>query len=154
MANRHTPLAARFEQSYIPEPNSGCWLWDATCDADGYGRIRRDGSTERAHRVSWSLYRGDLPDGVHVLHRCDTPQCVNPNHLFLGDNAKNIEDKRMKGRCNSPSGERQGLCRLTAQKVRAIREDLRSETMTAAAYGVSPTTVGDIRRGRTWRHIQ
>ena len=88
--------AERFAARYIPEPNTGCWLWLGWTDADGYGGFKIDGVTLKAHRVSWMLARGEMPK-LQVLHRCDTPGCVNPDHLFLGDNDTNIADKIRKG---------------------------------------------------------
>lgn len=93
----------RFESLFIPEPNSGCWLWLAS-DHRGYGCFKlgshRYGGfvTIYAHRVSWLLSGRALPAVARVLHKCDTPPCVNPDHLFLGSMADNNRDKALKGR--------------------------------------------------------
>jgi hypothetical protein len=97
-------LMERFEASYIPEPMSGCWLWLGLVTNDGYGRLKHDYKPLRAHRCAWMLFRGKIPNELHVLHRCDTPLCVNPDHLFLGTHGENMIDKARKGRCNVPSG--------------------------------------------------
>lgn len=96
----HVPdLHSRFEAKFIPEPNSGCWLWVGSTIPDGYGYFSvATNKNIGAHRVSWLLYRGSIPDGAHVLHRCDNPPCVNPDHLFLGDHAANVADRVAKGR--------------------------------------------------------
>ena len=84
-----------------PEPMTGCHLWIGGADPDGYGVISRQGrrgKQERAHRVAYELFVGPIPDGICVLHRCDTPACVNPEHLFLGTNLDNVRDRDAKGR--------------------------------------------------------
>lgn len=75
-----------------------CWIWTAATLHNGYGCFRTDYRTESAHRVAWQLFRGPIPDDMHVLHKCDVRCCVNPSHLFLGTNADNIRDRNAKGR--------------------------------------------------------
>lgn len=99
-------LLEAFEDNFIPEPNSGCWLWTGAIfkRRGGYGAFTHTPSNtivKRAHRVAWKLYKNmgfDLAKSVHVLHTCDNPICVNPDHLFLGDQISNMEDKSFKGR--------------------------------------------------------
>lgn len=91
-------LQERFDDMYCPEPNSGCWLWTASV-RHRYGSIRTSSTKcSSAHRVSWELHHGPIPEGICVLHRCDTPTCVNPDHLFLGTQLDNIKDRDQKGR--------------------------------------------------------
>jgi len=103
------PLAVRFEQKYITEPNTGCWIWIAALNNRGYGIIgrgaRQDGP-EPAHRISWELAYGPIPEGLHVLHKCDNPPCVNPHHLFLGTHGDNMRDSVIKGRANSEAARK------------------------------------------------
>lgn len=89
----------------IGEPDA-CWVWTGCRAKDGYGRLTRDGKSHTAHRIAWGFSNGPIPDGMHVLHRCDFPPCCNPAHLWIGTNADNVRDKTAKGRNNSPTGDR------------------------------------------------
>ncbi len=97
-------LEDRFNEKWTPEPFSGCWLWTAGVMVGGYGQIfirsLDDGRKkfDGAHRVSWRLFKGEIPEGMFVCHRCDTQSCVNPDHLFLGTAADNTRDSIQKGR--------------------------------------------------------
>ncbi len=90
-------ILERFEDKFILEPNTDCWLWIAGTSPRGYGRFKVDGKLEQAHRVSYELYVGPIPDGLWVLHRCDIYSCVNPEHLFLGTQQDNVDDMIAKG---------------------------------------------------------
>lgn len=92
------PLEPRFFDRIVPEPNTGCWLWTGAVDKDGYGQIKEHGKQVKAHRVSWKIHHGELPEFSVVCHQCDTPSCVNPAHLFLGTHADNMKDRDAKGR--------------------------------------------------------
>jgi hypothetical protein len=84
-------LVDRFEAKYIPEPNSGCWLWiGGTNGRDGYGRIRKNGKMESAHRISYELYKGQIPDGLDIDHLCRNHPCVNPDHLEAVTHQTNV----------------------------------------------------------------
>lgn len=98
---RSRPIEDRFWKRIVPEPNSGCWLWDGYTDQAGYGRIglgRRHAGMTGAHRLSLKIAGIDVPEDKLVLHRCDVPCCVNPDHLFVGTQADNIADMLKKGR--------------------------------------------------------
>jgi hypothetical protein len=95
-------LLEKFEARFIPEPMSGCWIWTAGCNGDGYGCIYDlDGRACSAHRVAWELFSGPIPEGIEVLHHCDNRPCVNWQHLFLGTQLDNIVDMVSKGRQRS-----------------------------------------------------
>ena len=148
MNNNKQPLGVRFDAQYVPVTESGCWLWVGATLRSGYGRIRAFGKGRLAHRVSWSLHNGILPDDADVLHRCDTPQCVNPQHLFLGDDRINVADRAKKGRNARNCGLRNGMGRLTDEQISRIRADPRPNAEVAAAHGISRTHVSAIRLGR------
>src|SRR6266852_45024 len=100
------PIRERFEALFVEEPNSGCWLWIGSQKANGKGRLyygiftRATPNWEKvfAHRASYELYIGPIPDGLFVCHRCDVTLCVNPDHLFLGTPLDNVLDCFAKGR--------------------------------------------------------
>lgn len=141
----------RFEEKYIPEPNSGCWLWTASLVANGYGHWWYLGRNERAHRASYLIHKGPIPQGMYVLHKCDTRCCVNPEHLFLGTHQDNMDDMAVKGR--TAKGCRQGFAKLTDQAVRDIRDSDLYGWQLADIYGVAKSVIDKARRGETWKHV-
>jgi len=88
------------------EKGPECWLWTAPTDTKGYGQLRVGGRLVMAHRLSWELANGAIPEGLCVLHRCDVAACVNPGHLFLGTKGDNNTDRHRKGRTVVPRGPR------------------------------------------------
>ena len=90
--------AIPWQERLIPEPNSGCWLWDGAVNNDGYGTIFRGGKQHKVHRLAWEEAHGPIPDGLNVCHTCDVPACCNPAHLFLGSQQDNMQDCLGKGR--------------------------------------------------------
>src|SRR5262245_6521392 len=133
------PWTERLEEKCMPEPNSGCWLWLAGT-YKGYGRLGVDGGSELAHRLMWKRERGSIPAGMHVLHKCDTPACINIDHLFLGTQADNNIDCAQKGRQQSR------FRRRNDNEVRAIRADQRPTKEIAVAYGLAERSVLGIRQ--------
>ncbi len=144
-------MLERFEAKYQRVTESGCWLWTAAIFPDrGYGSFAHP-TEQLAHRVAWLLYRGPIPVGAHVLHRCDVQACVNPDHLFLGDQDANMKDKARKGR--QTRGEASHNAKLTEQQVIAIRADKRTQVEIAKAYNVTQSTISDIALRLTWKHL-
>jgi len=88
----------RFMEKFLPEPFSGCWLWEGAVGDCNYGTMRLNGRKANAHRVAFILFNGPAPEGIEVMHTCDTPLCVNPRHLVLGTHAENMRDMVRKGR--------------------------------------------------------
>ena len=138
----------------------GCWEWAAYRDRDGYGTFSIQVGTFLAHRVSYMLFIGEIPDGMHVCHRCDNPPCVNPKHLFIGTRSDNMRDMAAKGRGARPPialGSKNGKSKLTELDVRKIIELSQMHTQTrrqiAQMFGVNRATVDGIVNGRTWKHV-
>lgn len=138
--------------------NTGCWEWLGYKDKDGYGQIGYLGQRHAAHRVSFILRNppGALPPGGVVRHKCDNPSCINPYHLEVGTHADNVEDKIRRGR--QPSGEEIANSKLTKDDVRYVKFLIESQYYVgmlrdlAAEYGVDPSTISNIKKGRTWKN--
>lgn len=146
-----TSIRERFSDSWIPEPNSGCWLWIGAVVANGYGSIKKGITSVRAHRAAWGLFRGPIPNRKCVLHKCDTPLCVNPDHLFLGSHSDNTFDMINKGR--QSEGEKHPASRLKEADVRSILASTGSESTLADKFHVSRATIYLIRNGKRWKHL-
>lgn len=148
----------RFESKYIPEPNSGCWLWEGAVNLDGYGRFRFRGKLIGAPRFSLMLYKEQENKNLCVLHSCDNPCCVNPEHLCFGTHKQNMEDRSKKGRLKVPNckGENHYASKLTDQEVREIKQSLnegKSCSELGVKYNIMPGVISNIKRGKTWKHI-
>jgi hypothetical protein len=143
-------LQQRVEKHSIPEPNSGCWLWTATYNRVGYGGIKVAGTMTVAHRASWQAFKGPIPIGAKVLHKCDNRACCNPAHLFLGTQQDNMDDMRAKGRSPDRRGARNGRSKLTTDQVRDIRSSVGTNASLAIQYGVAHQLISRIRRGEAW----
>jgi hypothetical protein len=145
-----------------------CAVWTGACDGRfGYGVIRnagKYGQLLKAHRVSWAIHNGPLPDDIEVLHRCDNPPCVRGDHLFDGTQADNMLDCAQKGRAwnyrlhpeCAPRGEKAGMAKLTNENIREIRR-LRADGWTqarlGAAFGVTTSAIWYVLSGRTWKCV-
>lgn len=144
----------RFMDKVSPEPNTGCWLWTASVDSSGYGHFGIASSRPtKAHRIAYRLFKGDIPRGLFVCHKCDVPSCVNPDHLFLGTPADNTSDRDQKKR--TAVGRRNGKSKLTDEIVISIRALSKSfsERQIARLIGIHRSTVNAVLSGRTWSHV-
>lgn len=132
----------------------GCWLWTGYADADDYGQFRFNYRKYAAHRVAYELTYGPIPDGLWVLHHCDTPRCCRPDHLWLGTNTENTADKVSKGR--QAIGESNGAKRLSEAQVREIRRRHADGIPLRALgreFGVTKSAIWLIVQRKNWRHV-
>jgi hypothetical protein len=132
-----------------------CWLWTGVVDRDGYGIYRMRGHQSRAHRFSWVFANGAIPPGLWVLHKCDNPSCVRPDHLFLGTHRDNMDDMIAKGRTRM--GEGMTHAKLTGRDVRDIRSRYaagETQESIARAFNIDRSNVSIITLRKGWRHIQ
>lgn len=136
----------------------GCWLWTANTNEFGHGKYWDGIRVENAHRHSWRIHNGPIPDGLSVLHRCDVPDCVNPQHLFLGTQSDNIHDMMKKGRRGYTGlrGEKNPHGKLDEAKVYEIRR--RGDAgepiyLLAKEFRVGWTAVDRIVRRLNWKHL-
>jgi hypothetical protein len=146
----------RFASKVDKGEANGCWLWKGGKDKDGYGLFngRVNGVLEaRAHRYSFARYRGPIPSLLNVCHTCDVRACVNPDHLFLGTMAENMDDKMAKGRHRTPEGEKHYRAILTEEDARAILADPRTHSRIAADYNVSRNTISSLKSRHSWPHL-
>jgi hypothetical protein len=138
----------------------GCWEWTGHKNEGGYGSIRVNGKTRKATHAAIMLRDGTLPEPRTVVcHSCDNPACVRPDHLWIGSLLLNNRDRHAKGRTViKPSffkalGERQGLSKLTTEKVLEIRASTKGTRALATQYGVSLSCIEKVRERRTWKHV-
>lgn len=149
--------AERFFRNTYPEPNTGCWLWGRSCRVFGHGQLngKFNNGFQSAHRYSYFLHNGDFDRTMQVLHKCDVPCCVNPDHLFLGTNLDNRIDAVRKNR--HQKGSRNKLAKLSEADIPVIRS-MRlygvSNVNIAKRFGVDPSAISHVLRGYSWKHVQ
>lgn len=135
MTRRVETLAERIARSVSPPTSTGCVEWQgSTMSQGGYGQFKLQGTWWAAHRAAWTVANGPIPDGLFVLHRCENPPCVNPEHLFLGTHIANMHDRNSKGR--HPWGTANGHAKLDADRIAAAR--------VLHAAGWTHTQIGDL----------
>lgn len=152
------PMVDRFWEKV--RKTDGCWEWTAARLPTGYGVFGVEGNDIRAaHRVSWLIHYGEVPEGMLVCHHCDNRGCVNPTHLFLGTDADNMHDMIAKGRARptGPKGVANASAKLTEEDVVTIRNRYASRQVyqyqLAAEYGVSQPVIGSVVLRKTWKHV-
>jgi len=149
-------VVERFHEKWKINADNGCWEWTGAVAGRGYGemKIPMTRRQEYAHRISYMIHYGEIPNGVLVCHTCDNPKCVKPSHLFLGTSKDNLQDMKEKDR--HLRGERNKMAKLTDEKVRAMHflhgQGL-STGKIAKGFKVSQSTVHKIIAGKAWEHI-
>ena len=149
-------LLGRFWAKVDKLGDGGCWTWTASTDTCGYGSIGLSNQRlcVRAHRVSWVIENGEIPNGKYVLHRCDNPACVNPDHLFLGDQKDNMKDMIEKGRGYDRLGSGNPNNILSEDDVvdicKLLSDDEYSAVEVAEMFFVSQHVVSQINTGKNW----
>jgi len=155
---RSFPPEVRF-WTYVKKTDT-CWNWIGGTTGRGYGHFY-DGTKEMlAHRFSYILSHGSIPDGLYICHTCDHPLCVNPNHLFAGTQKDNLKDASMKGRQlrpNPATGENNGNSKLTKENVKKIKSLLNQTGFTLTeigdTFGVGHSTISAIKKGIIWGYV-
>ena len=134
---------------------ASCWLWTGPLNTRGYGHMVITCTRAMAHRVSYWINRGQIPKGESVLHACDVPACVNPEHLRVGTARDNAADAIARGR--TLRGERGTKAKLTEQQalevIRLWSQGERTQAQIAGLFGVTGSTVANIASGKTWVHL-
>ncbi|URY10891.1 hypothetical protein [Shigella phage ESh6] len=130
-----------------------CILHTGCTTKGGYGLVGYKGKTQLAHRVSYIKSKGEIPTGMVIMHTCDNPLCINPEHLVAGTQRDNRMDCVTKGRDNASRGEEHYGAKLTEAIVREIRASNLTNTELSEMYGIHRRTISDARCGKTWRHI-
>jgi len=144
------------ERRTMTVPESGCWLWTGGTNNLLYGHFKVEGKNYYAHRASYELHKGPIPDGYEVCHTCDVPLCVNPDHLFVGTHKDNMSDSARKGRAKQPkfrSDHTAPRSMLTEDQVRMIRADGRGNAELARATGIPSYVIQMVRVLKTYRDV-
>jgi len=139
----------RIWEKAMPVPECGCWLWTGNVAKVGYGQLISNRKKRYAHRSSYEVFKGPIPKGMMVCHKCDTRSCVNPDHLFLGTPQDNMTDMIKKGR--SKNGPNHPASKLTKEQVKEILNMEGTHQYIADLYGVCRQNIGAIKSGK--RHI-
>lgn len=131
----------------------GCIIFTACLNKHGYGSVKVDGKTKLAHRVAYEKAYGPIPEGLVVMHSCDTPACIEPTHLSVGTQKQNVDDMIAKNRKAILKGTSHGRARLTDDQVKEIYLSDLSDSALAKQFAINRSVPWKIRRGQLWAHI-
>lgn len=149
--NTTTIDAAFLRKMSLLDPLSGCWIWQGLIPrSHGYAIF----SGRRVNRLSYQVFHGPISANIFVLHECDNPACINPDHLYAGDHQRNMQDRTDRGR--NLVGDRHPRARLTAGDIPHIRAAVaagRTQRGVAAEFGVAQSQIWSVCSGRTWAHV-
>jgi len=147
----------RFNKKYIIDSITECWEWQGSKSKDGYGIIIVNNKPHRAHRVSYELFKENIPDDLFICHHCDNPSCVNPEHLFAGTHQDNMDDMVQKGRSPKQHGEDSSRNVLTEEQAQYILDFTHykgSLTLLATKFNVHVSTIFYVKNGKSWSHLK
>jgi len=133
--------------------DTGCWLWTGPTNGRGYGIFYAGNKDRSAHRISYEAFKGPIPKGLHILHACDTPLCVNPAHLRAGTARENMIDRDTRGRRRHIRGSMIGTSKLTEADVAEIRNSALGLKALGERYGISAKQVWSVKTGKSWTHV-
>lgn len=156
--HKHTPnynlwTVERLLRNSHDDP-SGCRVWDGSLNKPGgYGRISYMGKGWRTHRLAYLLLQGPIPEGMDLLHSCDNPRCINPNHLRPGTHAENIKEAYTKGRKTTPQGPSHPRFSLTHEQALEVVASTEPVPVIADKYGISKSAVYRLRNAVTWKSL-
>lgn len=145
-------IKERIKKFTFKNPITKCWQWIGSISPSGYARLQVDGENANAHRISYLVFKGKIPKGKYVLHKCDNRSCVNPNHLFLGTHQDNMVDRNTKNR--QAKGESNGNVKITERDVLAIRSAKGRQVDIAKRFKINQTQVSKIKLNKVWKHIK
>lgn len=150
-------LKQRLLSNIVVDVETGCWNWLKYKDKNGYGHMKVLGKSELVHRMAYQELVGELPSHMFVCPKCDNPSCLNPDHLFIGTNQDNINDKVAKNRqskIGQQKGSKHSLAKLTEVDIVDIRTSGLSQNKLALIYGVTQSNISHIQNKITWSHVQ
>ncbi len=149
-------IKKRILNGYVVDA-AGCWRWRGWKHRQGYGLLTINNKRYLAHRVSYHIAHGAIPDGVHICHHCDVTDCINPDHLYAGSAKTNRADCIERGRDNTAMlhkvGSQKPQAKLTEAGVLEIRQSTKAPRILAKQYGVTRRTIYKVRAKKSWCHV-
>lgn len=150
-------MKERFEKFFTK--SEGCWLWSGALSRSGYGwfRLSKKNGQISAHRFSYQIYNGEIPNGKIILHSCDNKACVNPSHLSIGTYKDNMQDMLRKGRNDPSRGSKNGHSKLKEKDIEEIRRQYKqgkTQISIGRFFGVGQDSVSLIVNKKTWAHVK